>query len=383
MKYSKEINYIKQMLIAVFIVSIISCKTSNRKPYSTSPDIFVEDKGFKVVGYLPLGKGSIEKLDELELEKLTHLNLAFANPDKEGVLKVRNSAGLKTAVQKGHKAGLKVYISIAGGGRPDTTIWNSVLQPKNVTSFVKNILYFVDEYNLDGVDVDIEGNLLPYIGNNYSPFVLELRDALHAKGKGITSALGATWLHKTVTQEALEAYDFINVMVYDKTGPWNPNKVGPHSPYSFAEAAIKFWCEKRNISSDKIVLGMPFYGHNFSKPVGSRTYSDIVKMDVQNAYKDQTDSIYYDGIPTIVKKTLLAKKRVNGVMFWQIAGDNTSDLSLLRAVDQTLKAGDCGVITYYKDEDSDGLGNPAKPFQACTAPKGYVSNRNDKDDSVK
>jgi hypothetical protein len=54
---------------------------------------------------------------------------------------------------------------------------------------------------------------------------------------------------------------------------------------------------------------------------------------------------------------------------------------LLRALDQTLKAGDCTVTGYYLDEDKDGFGNPSKPFQACEAPEGYVTNRDDTDDT--
>jgi hypothetical protein len=40
------------------------------------------------------------------------------------------------------------------------------------------------------VDVDIEWNLLPALGDLYTPFVVELKTALHQKGKGITTALG-------------------------------------------------------------------------------------------------------------------------------------------------------------------------------------------------
>ena len=65
---------------------------------------------------------------------------------------------------------------------------------------------------MDGVDVDIEWNLLPAIGNLYTPFVVELKEALHAKGKTITTALHAVNLHPDVTQESLEAYDYINIM---------------------------------------------------------------------------------------------------------------------------------------------------------------------------
>ena len=48
---------------------------------------------------------------------------------------------------------------------------------------------FIETNNLDGIDVDIEGSLLPFIGANYNRFVLELKEHLHAKGKAITAAL--------------------------------------------------------------------------------------------------------------------------------------------------------------------------------------------------
>ena len=378
---TSRFSHLSRHLIYFLAITLLmfSCKNQDKKPYATAPDIYIEDTSFKIVGYL--GSGGFNKIDDLELERLTHLNLAFANPDTLGNLVFSRNADVKPIVNIAHKAGLKVYISLAGGGKPDTEIWNSVLQPENLTDFIKNILDFVDEHNFDGVDVDIEGNLLPFIGNTYTPFVLELRNALHAKGKGITTALGATGLHEAVSQESLEAYDFINVMVYDKTGPWRPENVGPHAPFSYAENAIKFWVEERKIASDRIVLGMPFYGWNFSKPARSKTYRQIVKENPIDAYVDEVDSLYYNGIPTIVKKTQLAKEKLNGVMFWEISQDTVHELSLLRAVDQTIQAVDCDVKTFYKDEDGDGFGDINKPIQGCSAPEGYVSNRDDCDDS--
>jgi len=374
----KTSNYYHFLLIFLLFIVLLSCEIKEKKPYATSPDIYIEDTGFKVVGYL--GGGSFDVIDDIELDKLTYLNLAFGNPDKEGKIVFSGNADIKPVVDKGHAAGLKVYLSLAGGGRPDTAIWNSVLQPENMPNFVKNLLDYVDEKNLDGIDVDIEGNLLPYIGNGYTPFVLELRDALHAKGKGITCALGAVRFHEAVTQESLEAYDFINVMVYDKTGTWRPGIIGPHSPYSYAEDAVKFWTEEKHIPPERIILGVPFYGFDFTPPARYISFREIVHEDVMLAYQDSVDLKHYNGIPMIARKTDMAKKKLGGVMIWELAYDTlNSDLSLLRALDQTIQAGDCEVTTFYKDEDGDGLGDPSKPFQACEAPEGYVDNRDETD----
>ncbi len=362
------------LVICLFAIIISSCEGD---PPSSGPDIYLADNQFKVVGYL---SGGLNQIDQLELDKLTYLNLAFANPDQQGNLVFGGNLDIMSVVQKGHDHGLKVFVSLAGGGRPDTTLWKFVLSPANRPGFINSILNFVEMNNLDGVDVDIEWNLLPAIGDLYTPFVIELRTALHAKGMGITTALGATRLHQAVSQESLEAYDFINVMAYDKTGMWRPEDIGQHSPYSYAEEAIRYWTEERNIPPNRIVLGVPFYGFDFAPPARYISFRELIEEDPANAYRDSVDMKYYNGIPTIVKKTELAKNNLGGVMIWEISYDTPGEMSLLRAIDQTITAGDCEVMTFYQDQDGDGLGDPQRPFQACSAPEGYVDNRNDTDD---
>jgi len=364
------------LIISIILLVCTSCKQGKK---DWGPDIYQPDTTFKVVGYI--SGWSFDKINELEIEKLTYLNLAFANPDKDGNLVCDGGFDVQPVIKKGHDAGLKVFISLAGGGKPDTVIWKTLLLPENRTRFIGNILTYVEENNFDGVDVDIEGNLLPYVGENYNPFVVELREALHSKGKGITAALGATRFHKNVHQEALQAYDFINVMVYDKTGVWRPNVIGPHSPWSFAEEAIKYWTVDLKIPSKKITLGVPFYGFDFTPPARYINYSEIIEKDISFAYRDSVDMKYYNGIPIIVRKTDLAKNTLGGVMIWEISSDAKGDLSLLRAMHQTLTAGGCPVTTFFRDEDGDGYGSMAKPFQACAAPEGYVANMEDSNDS--
>lgn len=372
----KEKTLYKNLFLFISVILCVSCKT---RIADYGPDIYKPDTTFKVVGYL--GDGNFDHFDSLELNKLTYLNLAFGNPDSEGNLIMEHNTDIGQAVKKGHEAGLKVFISLAGGGRPDTTIWKSMLLPRSRSSFVKKIMDFVDKNKLDGVDVDIEWNLLPSIGETYNPFVLELRNALHAKGKGITSALGAVELHPAISQEALEAYDFINVMVYDKTGVWRPTDIGPHSPYSYAEEAIKFWTIDRKIPAGKITLGVPFYGFDFTPPARYISFREIIQQNLSDAYRDSSGMKYYNGIPTIARKTQLAKEKLGGIMIWEISYDAPEEMSLLRTLDQTLKAENCTTGTFFRDEDGDGYGNMAKPIQSCVCPVGYVSDMNDTDDT--
>ena len=372
----KHQNINSALILFFSVMFFVSCHTEKD---SYGPDIYTPDTGFKVVGYL--SGGNFDQIDSLEINKLTYLNLAFGNPDINGNLSFDGNYDIAPVVKKGHNAGLKVFISLGGGGRPDTTIWKSVLQPENRSKFIRGILDYVEKNNLDGVDVDVEGNLLPTIGETYNPWVVELRQALHAKGKGITAALGATHFHEAVHQEALEAYDFINVMVYDKTGVWRPNIIGPHSPYSYATDAIKFWTEDKKIPADHITLGVPFYGFDFTPPARYIDYKEIIAGNPSLAYQDSTGMRYYNGIPMIVRKTELAKKTLGGVMIWELASDTHGDLSLLRALDQTIKAGDCDVTIFYKDSDGDGFGDITRPICACNAPEGYVSRAGDPDDN--
>ena len=78
----KTSNYYHFPFIFLLFIVLLSCEIKEKKPYATSPDIYIEDTGFKVVGYL--SSGGFDVIDDIELERLTHLNLAFGNPDKEG-----------------------------------------------------------------------------------------------------------------------------------------------------------------------------------------------------------------------------------------------------------------------------------------------------------
>jgi hypothetical protein len=43
---------------------------------------------------------------------------------------------------------------------------------------------------------------------------------------------------------------------------------------------------------------------------------------------------FYNGVPTMQKKTQLAKRFASGIMIWTIAADTLDETSLLNAIDQ-------------------------------------------------
>ncbi|MBL7783037.1 MAG: T9SS type A sorting domain-containing protein [Saprospiraceae bacterium] len=290
---------------------------------------------FKTVGYVAMW--NVDTCT-IQWDKLTHINLAFANPDAAGQLHI-DGENPSAIVAAAHAHGVEVFISLAGGYlQPDwESAWNYWMQPEYRGVYISNILQYVQENNLDGVDIDLEWQ---YVNDLYSPFVLALKDSLQWAGWPMTAALPGSYRYPQITAEALAAFDWVNLMIYDLTGPWAPDNPGQHSPYTWAEQCLQYW-NAQGLPGNRQTLGVPFYGYDFgTNPVNGLDYSEIVALNPDNAQQDQTGQLYYNGIPTIVAKTQLAMQQTAGVMIWELGGDVCApyeDYSLLSAIYQTIQ----------------------------------------------
>ncbi|MDA9317918.1 glycosyl hydrolase family 18 protein [Flavobacteriaceae bacterium] len=313
-------------LLYLCIVILVSCS----KDDSFEEEIMTVDKSARVVGYLPSYRfDSNEKIDYC---KLTHLNLAFANPGSNGKLIINDFSGVVVRARNENN-NIKIYISIGGGYLTDeqASIWSNSIDIKdNRPIIINEIVSFVVDNSLDGVDVDLEWQ---YVTSGYSNFVIELKSALSAKGKGMTAALPGTTKFDNITQEALQTFDFINIMAYDFTGPWNPTASGQHSSYNNAVESINFW-KNTGISQSKLTLGVPFYGYDFSNSsnVTSFTFGQMVSTNNSYSEIDNVDMKFYNGRPTIKSKVKLASEQVSGIMIWELGQDSFSDYSLLKTI---------------------------------------------------
>ena len=322
------------LIASILCLSVftISCK-KNIATQQTKTQQNQLVKTFRVVGYLNTWSNFPNSINSVDLAKLTHINIAFANPDASGNL--TSFSGLTTVAAKAHASNVKVLISLGGAdlGGSDA-YWKNLTNTSNVNTFCNKILSYLQANNLDGVDIDLEGNI---IGNNYANFIQLLSNTLKPDNKLVTAAV-ATWFEKNIPASTFNYFDFVNIMSYDKTGPWDPNHPGQHSPYNMAVSDLNFWSNK-GLPQNKMGLGVPFYGWGFGNDFSQNEYA-FKKLVSQYAGAENKDkvgnTIYYNGIPTIIKKTQLAKQQASGIMIWQLTEDASGAKSLLSAIDSTV-----------------------------------------------
>lgn len=314
------------ILSVLLIYTAVPAQKKNKKPQGR----------FKIVGYYFLNAAiqdtAYADSNYLFLNKITHLNIAFLNPDSAG--NFNHNLAIDTLIKKAHEKKVKVLASIAGGGpHPQYKV---LLKDDKRKAFVSNLVSLVQRYKLDGIDADLEGS---DIDSNYQNFVVELSAALKPRHKLLTAAI-ATAYKDQLPDKAIGKFDFVNIMSYDRTGPWRPDNPGHHSPYIMAVEDLDYWNKIRLVPREKLVLGLPFYGYGFGaldSPVVSMNYRDIVSLYTDNQLSDTlalpgNAVLYYNNIPTIKKKTELALKKAGGVMIWQVLGDAPGDHSLLNTI---------------------------------------------------
>lgn len=318
------------MLLAAFLLAPAQLATAREQPPRPV-----------VIGYVPTWSDLSAQAERIDFATVTHLNVAFVNPgDDAGALRVDAKAA--TLIATAHARGVKVLFSIGGGGAADDRTMRAryrlLLDDTRRAAFAKSLAEFAAAHDFDGVDVDIEG---PSIERNYGAFIHDLAAALKPSGRLLTAALSKGYGGDRVPADVLPLFDFVNIMAYDATGPWAPQRPGPHSSIALARECIEWWLA-RGVKPAQAVLGVPFYGHGFGAAARKRgwTYADIVEQWPGAAQRDASGAtVYYNGIPTIEAKCRLVRdKQLAGVMIWSLDGDAPGEASLLAAIGRGLAA---------------------------------------------
>ncbi len=344
-----------------------------------------------IIAYI-FPKDKILDPNEIAVEKLTHINYAFANIEDGKIIngfeydeenfKILNHL-------KSMNPELKILISV-GGWTWSGNFSDMALTKESRQKFIKSSIEFIQKYQLDGIDVDWEYPGLPGNGNvhrkedkkNFTCLLKEMRTSLDNMGNRdrkqylLTIAAGSfdDFLKHTEMNKVHKYLDFLNIMTYDFTGAWNP-KTGHHSNlYNSSFDSEGLSCDKsvrmfikKGVPAEKIVFGVPFYGRGWKNVTNQNnglfqnaegwnpelSYHDLVEKFVNKGgfarYWDvsakapylwndiRANFITYDDPESLREKCKYIKdKRLQGMMFWVYHADYENEL--LNTLYNNLKA---------------------------------------------
>ncbi|KAF8161086.1 glycoside hydrolase family 18 protein [Crassisporium funariophilum] len=258
---------------------------------------------------------------------------------------------------------LKVLLSI-GGWTYSPSFHPVVVNPALRAKFVETSVKILEDYGLDGLDVDYEYPTNDEQARGYVELLKEMRIALNQKaqkkGNGckfyltIAAPCGPDNYKKLRVAEMDKSLDFWNLMAYDFSGSWDT--VANHQANVYggpisASTAVD-WYIGEGVMRDKLVLGVPLYGRSFMNndgpgksfsgggpgtweagvydyralPLpGSTVHHDSKNMASWTYDGTKREMISFDSEDVAKwKGQYIKQEQLGGSMFWELSGDKGS-----------------------------------------------------------
>ena len=218
---------------------------------------------------------------------LNTVSPGYFDIDKNGALQVGSVS--QKLIDAMHDMGIRVVPMLSNhwdrnAGR---------LALRDPAALAEQIAGYVEQYGLDGVNVDIE-NVTEKERDAYTLLVKTLREVIPAH-KEVSVAVAAnpngwqTGWHGSYDYAALARYaDYLMIMAYDES--WEGGEAGPVASLSFAERSIQY--ALRFAPAEKLVLGVPFYGRVWSGD-GRFTGQGITLNRLYELLEDYASVLFY------------------------------------------------------------------------------------------
>ncbi len=186
----------------------------------------------------------------------------------------------------------------------------------NRTQLAEQILSAVNQFNFDGVNIDIE-NLTHDDRSNYTDFIRLVRQKL-PPDKTVSIAVAANpygsyhgWAGSYDYKALGNLCDFILVMTYDES--YYGSLEGPVASSSFVENSMKYALTQ--IPANKLLLGIPFYGRYWKQgaTVGGNA---LTAYDIEALMSKYNGKVTYDKNTQTAKVTVEIKPGDNKSTVW-------------------------------------------------------------------
>lgn len=333
------------------IVSLISCSSKQDEPKTLTP--LPDDPATEEPAPTP---GSTDKIvvgyvtswsdHEVKPEYVTHINYAFGHVQGNfSSVGIANEGRLKEVVAlKKQAPHLKVLLSIGGWGSGNFS--EMAADADNRLAFAADCRRVIDEYGLDGIDIDWEFPTSTSAGISASPddtrnYNYMMRDIRRAIGDDKLLTLATVCSADYIDFDGIMPYvDFVNIMAYDMDNPPRHNaplyQSSKHGGWFNCDKAVKAHLAK-GVPASKLVLGMPFYGHgidiydnftdfkNVKVPAGYTNCWDDEAMVPYVTDKNGRFVLSYDNARSIgLKCDYVLEQGLLGAMFWDDGGDDSN-----------------------------------------------------------
>ena len=278
----------------------------------------------KIIGYFPEWENA--DVSAINYTKLTHIIYFHIWPNADGSLDTSavHFDDLNTIVSNAHAAEVKVMIA-AGGWGVSNGFAPMAADDVARMNFVNNIVQFLDDYGLDGVDIDWEPIDTETKKNNQAILLADLKTAL--PDKLVTVAVNAERLDLYASSS--DDVDWVNLMAYDMN--W---RHGEHSNFDDSVAALERYVAE-GIPEEKLALGIPFYGRN--DQTKAIKYEDVVATCNPSPSDNYCNGYFFNGIDLVQQKSqFILNSTYAGVMIWNLGQDTYDDTSLLDAIYEVL-----------------------------------------------
>lgn len=318
----------KLFLCAAILFSLIGCRVAEKS--ASAPEKVV-------VAYVTSWS---EPLPDPSL--VTHVNYAFGgvNETFDGV-QISNEPRFRQIADLKKEAGeLKVLLSIGGwgSGRFSEMAANDSLRE----SFARDCARIVNDYGIDGIDIDWEypGSSAAGISSseadkeNYTLLMKDIRSQI-GEDKLLTLA-SAAWADFIDFRAIMPYVDFVNIMSYDMGyAPLHQAALykSENTPDMTCDFAVKAHLAA-GVPAGKLVMGLPFYGRGTTGD-GGKSYRNIEVPENHSVVWDSVAMVPFIADSTGTKifcfdnpESLLAKCKyidengLLGAMYWEYSGDN-------------------------------------------------------------
>ena len=259
----------------------------------------------------------------------------------KGKLNINIGESGEQYIKWAHNNNYKVWALVSNNSYKTPT--SEILNDYKLREYlISQIVNMAIKYDLDGINIDFE-----YMNESdrdmFSRFIIELAPRLKEYGKvlsvDVTAPDGsAEWSLCYNRNKIGKVADYIIFMAYDQYGE-SSTTAGTTAGANWVEANIKKFVEREEVSSEKLILGMPFYTRAWretsegakSNVVAMKYVDSVVPEEAERKWNEDLKQYYVeyqkngidykmwieDEISIKAKFDLMNKYKLAGAAYWQ------------------------------------------------------------------